>query len=117
MKSVIGVIANAAVSRHETQAPEGDSLEELVEGPVASRSLSPEGILLEKEVDAQMKERADALSQAVNGEPELKAVVNAIRNGCEPKPRYLAAELGVSVKEINYRLKRLRRRAIKGGNP
>jgi DNA-directed RNA polymerase specialized sigma24 family protein len=124
VKSVIDALANAAVRRHETQAPEHetqaperDSLEEFVEGPVASRSLSPEGILLEKEVDAQMKERADALSQAVNGEPELKAVVNAIRNGCEPKPRYLAAELGVSVKEINYRLKRLRRRAIKGGNP
>jgi DNA-directed RNA polymerase specialized sigma24 family protein len=117
MKSVMDALTNAAVRRHETQAPEMDSLEEFVEGPVASQSLSPEGILLDKEAAAQMAERADALFQAVNGEPELEAVMNAILDGCEPKPRYLAAELGVSVEEINYRLKRLRRRAIKGGIP
>jgi predicted transcriptional regulator len=43
--------------------------------------------------------------------------MNAILNGCEPKPRYLAAELGVSFEDINNRLKRLRRRAMKGGSP
>jgi DNA-directed RNA polymerase specialized sigma24 family protein len=116
VKSVIDALAKAAVRRHETQAPEGDSLEEFVEGPVASRLLNPEDILLKKEAAAQMAERADALFQAVSGEPELEAVMNAILNGCEPKPRYLAAELGVPVGEINYRLKRLRHRAIKGGS-
>ena len=117
VKSVIDALANAAVRRHETQAPEGDSAEEFVESPVASRSPSPEAILLEKEAAEQVAERADALFQAVNREPELEAVMNAIINGCEPKPRYLAAELGVSVEDINNRLKRLRRRAMKGGSP
>jgi hypothetical protein len=59
--------------------------------------LSPEAISLEKEAVAQVAERADALFQAVNDEPELEAVMSAILNGCEPKPRYLAAELGVSI--------------------
>ena len=117
VKSVIDAIANAAVRRHETQAPEGDSVEAFVEGPGASRSLSPEDTLLEKEAAAQVAERADALFQAVNDEPELEAVMSAILNGCEPKPRYLAAELGVSVEDINNRLKRLRHRAMKGGSP
>jgi DNA-directed RNA polymerase specialized sigma24 family protein len=117
VKSVIDALANAAVMRHETQAPEGDSIEEFVEGPGASRSLSPEAILLEKEAAAQAAERADVLFQAVNEEPELEAVMSAILDGCEPKPRYLAAELGVSLEDINNRLKRLRRRAMKGGSP
>jgi DNA-directed RNA polymerase specialized sigma24 family protein len=117
VKGVIDALAKAAVRRHETQAPEEDNLEEFVEGPGASRSLSPEAILLEKEAAAQMAERADALFQAVNDELELEAVMSAILNGCEPKPRYLAAELGVSVEDINNRLKRLRRRAMKGGSP
>jgi DNA-directed RNA polymerase specialized sigma24 family protein len=118
VKSVIDAIANAAVRRHETQAAEGDNAEEFVEDhPGASRPLSPEAIVLEKEAAAQVAERADALFQAVNDEPELEAVMSAILNGCAPKPRYLAAELGVSVEDINNRLKRLRRRAMKGGSP
>jgi DNA-directed RNA polymerase specialized sigma24 family protein len=116
VKSVIDALANAAVRRHETQSAEGDNVEEFVTDPSASRSLSPEAIVLEKEVAEQVAERADALCQAVTDEPELEAVMNAILNGCEPKPRYLAAELGVSFEDINNRLKRLRRRAMKGGS-
>ena len=79
--------------------------------------MSPEAILLEKEAAAQAAERADVVFQAVNDEPELEAVMSAILDGCEPKPRYLAAQLGISVEGINNRLKRLRRRAMKGGSP
>jgi hypothetical protein len=117
VKSVIDTLANAAVRRHETQSAEGGDIEESVAGPSTSRSLSLETILLENEAAAQMAERVDGLFQAVNDDPELEAVMSAILNGCEPKPRYLAAELGVSVEDINNRLKRLRRRAMKGGSP
>jgi len=117
VKSVIDALANAAVRRHETQSTEGEDVEESVADPGTSRSLSPEAILLENEAVAQMAERADALFQAVNDDPELEAVVSAILDGCEPKPRYLAAELGVFVEDINNRLKCLRRRAMKGGSP
>jgi hypothetical protein len=116
VKSVIDALANAAVTRHQTQAPEWDRIEGFVEGPGASPSLSPEAILLEKEAAAQAAERADVLFQAVNNELELEAVISAILNGCEPKPRYLAAELGVSLEDINNRLRRLRHRAMKGGS-
>ena len=58
-------------------------------------------------------ERVNALFQAVSGEQELEEVLEAIMNGCEPKPRYLAAELGVPVEDINNRLKRLRRRVLR----
>jgi uncharacterized protein YdbL (DUF1318 family) len=105
------------VRRHETQSAEGGDIEESVAGPSTSRSLSLETILLENEAAAQMAERVDGLFQAVNDDPELEAVMSAILDGCEPKPRYLAAELGVSVEDINNRLKRLRRRAMKGGSP
>jgi DNA-directed RNA polymerase specialized sigma24 family protein len=117
VKSVIDTLANAAVRRHETQSAEGGDIEESVAGPSTSRSLSLETILLENEAAAQMAERVDGLFQAVNDDPELEAVMSAILDGCEPKPRYLAAELGVSVEDINNRLKRLRRRAMKGGSP
>ena len=117
VKSVIDALANAAVRRHETQSAEGDDVEESVAGPGTSRSLSLEAIVLENEAAAQMAERVDGLFQAVNNDPELEAVMSAILHGCEPKPRYLAAELGVSVEDINNRLKRLRRRAMKGGSP
>ena len=117
VKSVIDALANAAVRRHETQSAEGDKVEESVAGPGTSRSLSLEAILLENEAAAQMAERVDGLFQAVNDEPDLEAVMNAILNGCEPKPRYLAAEIGVSVGDITHRLKGLRRRALKGGSP
>ena len=117
VKSIIDALANAAVRRHETQAAEGDNVEEFAEDPGPSRLLNPEAIVLETEAAAQVAERVDALFQAVNDEPDLEAVMNAILNGCEPKPRYLAAEIGVSVGDINNRLKRLRSRAMKGGSP
>ncbi len=73
--------------------------------------------MLEREVEEaakeQMERRANMIFNAVSGEPELEEVVEAIINGCEPKPRYLAAEIGVPVEDIYNRRKRIRRRVSK----
>ncbi len=58
-------------------------------------------------------ERANELFQAVSGEQELEEVLEAVMNGCAHTPRHLAAELDVPIQDINNRLKRIRRRALK----
>jgi DNA-directed RNA polymerase specialized sigma24 family protein len=69
----------------------------------------PEEIVLMQE---EVKRREDALIQAADRDPQLEEILSAATS-CEPKPRYLAAEIGVPVQDINNRLKRLRRRALK----
>ena len=43
----------------------------------------------------------------------LLAVLDAIAAGCEPRPQALATQLGTSVADVNNRLKRLRRLALR----
>ena len=43
----------------------------------------------------------------------LLAVLDAIAAGCEPRPQALAAQLGTNVADVNNRLKRLRRLALR----
>lgn len=50
-----------------------------------------------------------AVFESVEGKPDLEEVVEAIMSGCTPYPRYLAKELNLAVKDVNNRLKRLRR--------
>lgn len=45
--------------------------------------------------------------------PALLAVVDAIEAHCDPRPQALAAHLGTTVADINNRLKRLRRLALR----
>lgn len=125
VKSVIDALAKSAPHRRETSVPEGEDGEELIDrveyrsfeinNLAAARSSDPERIVLEKEATEELERKVDTLFQAVDGDPELEEVLNAIISGCEPKPRYLAAELGVPVEDIYNRMKRLRRRALKGG--
>lgn len=68
----------------------------------------PEETLLTKE---EVQRREDALFRAADGDPELEALLDAVAN-CEFKPRYLAAELGIPVKDVYNQVKRLRRRAL-----
>ena len=51
--------------------------------------------------------------QAVAGEPALREVLLVIMADCELRPRYIAVEINISVREVANRLKRLRRCALK----
>lgn len=60
-------------------------------------------------------ERVDRLRAELQRERQdaLLAVVDAIEAHCEPRPQALAAHLGTSVADVNNRLKRLRRLALR----
>lgn len=80
---------------------------------IGSSIPEPEKALIEKEEKERIEQRANEVLLAVDGDQELEEVVEAIINGCEPRPRYLAEEIGVPISNINNRLKRLRRCAAK----
>lgn len=119
-RSVIDALAKSAPHRRETSEENEERLvyETGYYGLRVSRlatgqSSDPLEIVLKKEAKAQIEQKVDALFQAVDGEPELKEVLEAIMNDCEPKARCLAQELGVPVEDVYNRLRRLRRRASK----
>ena len=123
VKSVIDALAKSAAHRYEVSFPEedGEGLDERVLPSLSADSSlaavsasSPEQIVLEKEAAEQAEQKVSALFEKHSGEPDLEEMLESIMNGCEPRPRYLAADLGVSVEDVNNRLKRLRRRAQKG---
>lgn len=89
--------------RSEFQAPSNDP-----HGLLHQRQCTPEQVLLENEADA----RISALFDAVAGEGDLAGVVDAIIE-VGPKPADIAEHLTLPVSEINNRLKRLRRLALK----
>lgn len=105
-KSVIDALAKSASHRHEVSLLD-------VEGLATEHSSDLLEIVLEKEARACVERRVEASFQAVDGEPELCEVLQAILDRCPPRPRYLARELNLSVREVDNRLKRLRRRASK----
>jgi len=127
LRSVMNHLYHSWSHYYEVAILEGDEDEELSDRVVyhASKvstlattgSSSPEEVLLEREAEKEAKERIEqrvnVLFQAVSGEPELEEVFEAIINGCEPKPRHLAAEIDVPVEDIYNRRKRIRRRVSK----
>lgn len=127
IRSVMDHLYHSAAHQHEVAIPESDDDEQFlekveyqassIESSGTAELSDPEEVLLEREVEEaakeQMERRANMIFNAVSGEPELEEVVEAIINGCEPKPRYLAAEIGVPVEDIYNRRKRIRRRVSK----
>ena len=85
-----------------------------VEGDILGNRLpaNPEQMVIKKEDASEAEARVNRLFEAIKGEPELEELLQAIIDGCEPKPRFLAAHLGVSIQEVNNRRKRLHRRAM-----
>ena len=65
------------------------------------------------DTDTDAKRRIQRLIAAIDGNPELIEVVNAILELEDPRPRYIAERIGKSLTEVNNRLKRLRRLALK----
>lgn len=122
IKSVIDELYHSATHRHEMPIPEGaddgDPLEATLlglKGNILSHeteSLNPESHVLETEEAEIGKQKISGLFGLIK-EPELQRVLEAILDGCEPKPRFLSNELGLDVDEVNNRLKRIRRYALK----
>lgn len=118
IKSEIDALARSAAHRcEESQAEDEPSDPELLT-PVQSRTHRVLGTPLEHDPEAialsqeEIAERSAALFDAIADDKGLEAIVVALLDGCEPVPRILAAELGVSVEDIYNRVKRLRRRVI-----
>jgi len=105
-RSVMDALAKSASHRREMRILETESL-------ASAQSPDPLEIVLEKEAETQTRKKVEALFQAVDGVPELREVLQVIMDGCQPWPRHIASELGVSVREVDNRLKRLRRCASK----
>jgi DNA-directed RNA polymerase specialized sigma24 family protein len=122
-KSVVDAVYNSAARRREIPTSTDDDENEsddlglprhrALDSFASPSNASPENILLEEEEAEWAAKRINTLFAAVSGEPELQQVLSVMMDGCEPKPRYLAEERGVSISEINNCLKRIRRHALK----
>ncbi|OQA22611.1 MAG: RNA polymerase factor sigma-70 [Chloroflexi bacterium ADurb.Bin360] len=103
-RSILDALAQSASHRHEMHIPDMEVL-------IAAQSLDPLEIIIEREREAQIRHKTETLIEIVEEDPELQEVLQVILAGCEPRPRHIALELGISVREVDNRLKRLRRRA------
>lgn len=83
-------------------------MEEHTEGLAIAPPLNPDECLEEKERFKVHKIMEEKIMAKVNHAPELEEVVICMLLGIT-KPRAIAAEIGVTTKEINNRQKRLRR--------
>jgi hypothetical protein len=72
--------------------------------------LNPEELVLH---DEAIRARVNAIFTAADNDAELVVIVEAIMDGCSPKPQALADRLHVGVEDIYVRTRRLRRRATK----
>lgn len=102
VRSVLSALVLSAAHRSEMGLLEEEILSD-------KQSTSPEKSLSEEEYRKFVSQSVAAIFEVADTDPDLLSIVEAITNGCEPKPRFLAEALNVDVKEINNRLKRLRR--------
>ena len=103
-RSVLDALAKSAPHRREMHIPDMESL-------VSVQSPDPLEIMIERETQTHILQKMESLFRITEKDPELGEVLQVILAGCEPWPRHIALELGISVREVDNRLKRLRRRA------
>lgn len=106
-KSVMDALAKSASHRHEMSLFDLDIESLVIEQPPDLESV------LQEEARAHIRRKVEMLFRAVDDVPELREILQAILDGCLPRPRYLALELNISIREVDNRLKRLRRCASK----
>jgi RNA polymerase sigma factor (sigma-70 family) len=104
VNSILDALAKSAPHRHEVDLLEAEILAVIHPSDLLA-------LVLDEEGKTETKQKVNALLRIVDSEPELREILEIILDGCEPKPRHIAIELGVPVEHINNRLKRLRRRA------
>lgn len=87
-----------------------EHLQHLAEGDRITPDLQPDNperiLITEKWAEARWIE----LYEAVAGDKELEDIVKALEDGCDMKPRNLAAELGWNIERVYKAKKRLDRR-------
>jgi len=121
VKSEIDALFKSAMARREAFSLDDDETDHLDEVPhrdtvhvsTASSDPTPEETVLRKEEEELASKRVSSLFAATADDPEVEQVLTAIMNGCEPKPQEIAKELNTSTEDINNRMKRLRRHALK----
>lgn len=106
-RSELNHLAESAVHRREVELLEDELIPD-------ARSTNPEGVLIAQEDQDTVSQSVAAIFEVVDGDSDLHEIAEAITNGCEPYPRYLAEELSLEVTEVNNRLRRLRRLLRKG---
>lgn len=124
VNSVVDALYHSAANKHEARLVSNDD-----NGNVQGRSqkltshlfhtsilATPEEEILIKEDEELSRQQVDRILELVADKSELQDILFAIIEGCQPKPKLLAERLEVDVKEINNRLKRLRRMVRKEGN-
>jgi len=114
--SLISHLADSADNQIQVRLPEGEDGEEVSDrlefeaprndnhGWLTKPPPRPDG-----GVSGDADGRVDKLFAAVSDKKELMDVVEAVMELDDPKPAAIAEQLGVPVKDINNRLKRLRR--------
>ncbi len=118
VKSVIDAHYKSAAHRHETQLDDEaeqdsrpvDSVPQQETNIAATEPSNPEDQILQEEEAKLASRQVGLLFQAVEDEPELEQVLDAAMKVSDPRPRFIAAELGVPVDDIYNRVRRLRRR-------
>lgn len=120
VKSEIDHLCHSKSHRYEVAFPKGKDGEKLTdeigydvsENSSLSPTRSPDpGERMLKEED--FKRKANALIRAVDGDPELEKIYDAVTSGCKIKSQCLADELGIPIKKVYNQMRRLRRRALK----
>ena len=106
-RSVLSARVQSEANRCERDLPEDEIIEDRL-------FANPEAVLIEKQDQETVSHLVGKLYEAADKDPELLRIVEAIQDGCEPKPRFLAEELNEDVKYIKNVLKRLRRLGRKG---
>lgn len=126
VKSELDALAKSWAAKHERPVLLDDKGEENWRTVAATatkrnperttRTDNPETLLVEEDQQREEKLLAEDLVslvyEAANEIKELVDIVEAIQNGVEFKPRYLAEELDVPVDEMYNRVRRLRRRSL-----
>jgi len=122
VNSMTDALAKSGANRRELFLENGDDHNRDDDSRPSSENLgtrgeialpSAENELLKAEREREINESIDLIFEAVADDRGVEEIIIAILDGCEPKPRFLAERLGITVAEVNNRVKRLRRKALR----
>jgi len=112
VRSEVDALAKSAPRRHEVPLTFGQGRDEAEEEPLErfSPPLTPSddpGESVPASIDA--KRAFDAVCELVKGDQELESMLLVLADGCDPRPRFIAEELGVPVETVYNCKRRLER--------
>lgn len=115
LRSEIDALMKSDEHKHEQDEIDVDGEESTATVPSSTidHLQDPVNILLDKVEEEEIAKKLAPLYEATDEVPELAEIIDAVIDGTELKPRFLAEKLGTTVEDINNRLKRLRRLALR----